>query len=75
MYSDASNENKKINKAMKKHVFYLKDESEFIQDFKEPDELIIWSYKWTIITGYDTIESKLYSKAFHELIELNYNEN
>ena len=60
---------------MKKHVFYLKDESEFIQDFKEPDELITWSYKWTIITGFEPIETRLYSKAFYELIELNYNEN
>jgi len=50
-----------------KKVYYLKDEPEFYQCVDSTDELIIWVFRFNGLTAY--------SKALHELIELNYNEN
>jgi hypothetical protein len=49
---------------MKKQVFYLKDEVEF---YETESDVITWVFRYNGQTAY--------SKALHELIELNYNEN
>lgn len=60
---------------MKKQVFYLKDEGEFLEDFTSELESLEWVYRWTEWNLFKVIKRHIYSVALRELIENNFNEN
>jgi hypothetical protein len=52
---------------MKKQVFYLRDEPEFINLFDNEYEPLVWVFRWNNLTAY--------SRELRELIEIFYTEN
>lgn len=51
---------------MTKQIFYLKDKPDFYQHFGNPDDLIVWIYRWNS-TRYIISDElhKLFTKHFN----------